>query len=558
MPAPNAIQQIQEIPINIVGGNKFGRYPKISDEQTWNFLVSDGFLVPYAGYGLAGETGNTLKGRGCISSFTGQFTLNVIGNKLYTAQINTTTGNLTVVQVPSATLTTTTGDVYMAENNNKQICIVDGVNLYVYDYGATPGFYSTAGSGASLISWNFNVFPNPGYVAFQNGRFIVTCNTTQYWVLSKLNQALDQPGPVYAWPQNNTGTYASQIGVITSKPCNIRAAVPVPGGGNNLLILGSNVSESWQDVGYATFPYQRNSTFNVDFGCINPSSIAALDNFIVFLAVNEQSGPFIVMIQGGNIKRISTDGIDYKLSQLKNPQDCTGFLFKQDGHLIYQFTFIQDNLSYIYDFNTDMFFTVTDENLNYHPARQVVFYNNDYYFVNINDDKIYRFGTQYTCAQYGYPDDFPTYREIPRIRVTAPVRLPTQRYFIAKSLGFTIENGQQNDEIKVPLQPYIFNNIQTEALVNIATEAHVPIATELPPVPSGYTILFSEAVDLSISRDGGETFGSRWRLNMNKTGKRKSRFIWQRLGIVNDATFQLQFSGFGRFVATDGILEVYQ
>jgi hypothetical protein len=45
---------------------------------------------------------------------------------------------------------------------------------------------------------------------------------------------------------------------------------------------------------------------------------------------------------------------------------------------------------------------------------------------------------------------------------------------------------------------------------------------------------------------------------MNPTGQRKSRFIYQRLGIVNDATFQLRFSGFGRFVCTDGVLEVYQ
>ena len=558
MPAPNAVQQIQEVPLKIVGGNKFGRYPKISDEETINFIVSDDFLVPYAGYGLAGTTTNTLMGRGNFSSFTGQFMLNVIGNKIYKAEYNSVLQNLIVTEIPNATLSTTSGDVYLAENNNRQIAIVDGVNLYVYDYGSTPGFYSTGATGASQISWNFTVFPNPSYVAFQNGRFIVTCNSTQYWVLSKLNQALDQAGPVYAWPQNNSSAYASQVGVISSKPCKIRAAVPVPGGGNNLLVLGSNVSESWQDVGYATFPYQRNSTFNVDFGCLNPSSIAALDNYIVFLAVNEQAGPFIIVIQGGNAQRISTDGIDYKLSQLKNPENCTGFLFRQDGHLIYQFTFIEDNLSFAYDFNTGLFFTVTDDNLNYHPARQVVFFNNEYYFVSINDPNIYRFGTQYTCAQYGFPNDIASYRELPRIRITPPVRLPTQRYFIAKSLGFTIENGQQNDMQVIPLQPYIYNIIQTEALVDITTENGQGIGTELPSVPSGYETFYSEAVDLSISRDGGETFGSRWRLNMNKTGKRKSRFIWQRLGIVNDATFQLQFSGFGRFVATDGVLEIYQ
>ena len=33
MPAPLASQNILEVPLSIVGGNKFGRYPKISVEE---------------------------------------------------------------------------------------------------------------------------------------------------------------------------------------------------------------------------------------------------------------------------------------------------------------------------------------------------------------------------------------------------------------------------------------------------------------------------------------------------------------------------------------------
>jgi hypothetical protein len=44
---------------------------------------------------------------------------------------------------------------------------------------------------------------------------------------------------------------------------------------------------------------------------------------------------------------------------------------------------------------------------------------------------------------------------------------------------------------------------------------------------------------------------------MNPTGKRKSRFIYQRLGQANDVTFQLRFHGLERFVVTDGICETY-
>ena len=100
--------------------------------------------------------------------------------------------------------------------------------------------------------------------------------------------------------------------------------------------------------------------------------------------------------------------------------------------------------------------------------------------------------------------------------------------------------------------------LATEAYVDITTESGNPIGVEATVAQTEYVVNYSEAVDLSISRDGGESFGSSWRLNMNPTGQRKSRFIYQRLGIVNDATFQLRFSGFGRFVCTNGVLEVYQ
>jgi len=105
----------------------------------------------------------------------------------------------------------------------------------------------------------------------------------------------------------------------------------------------------------------------------------------------------------------------------------------------------------------------------------------------MNGGNLYEFDPKYTNFDYGDGN----IQQIPRIRVTSPFRLPSQRFFIVQSLGFTIENGQPN--------------------------------TGAPETPS-------EVVDLAISRDGGETFGSFIRIPMNASGKRKSRFIFQRLG----------------------------
>ena len=68
---------------------------------------------------------------------------------------------------------------------------------------------------------------------------------------------------------------------------------------------------------------------------------------------------------------------------------------------------------------------------------------------------------------------------------------------------------------------------------------------------------FTEAIDLSVSRDGAESFGNSVRQYMNKTGNKKSRMIFQRLGQANDLTPMFRFIGYGRFVVFDGICEAY-
>lgn len=548
MPAPNLQQNITEQVLNIVGGNKFGRYNKISAEQTFNMIVSDSWLVPYAGYKNVLAQSPDSEGRAIYASHTADSIFAVWGQNVY--RINS---SLEANYIGS--LSTATGDVFIAENNNKQVAFTDYSHLYVYDYNTgdnAPAFsfmvstVNTPQANEFLVS-----FDHPGYISFQNGRLIVVDSGTQFWYLSIQNAATNYTDPVThltttAWP--NTARY---VGSVETKPDTIQACVPVPGGGNNLLVFGHNVIEFWQDVGTAKFPYQRQSTLNVDYGCLNASSIAALENNVIWLAANEQSGATIMMLRGNTVESISTDGMDFQLSDLSNPSNCTGFLFRQDGHLLYQFTFPDDNLSYVRDLETSMFFTVTDENLNYHIARNVVFYNNFYYFVSLKGGNLYEFGTQYTSLEYSSTN----IHEIPRIRICPPFRLPTQRMFIIKSIGFTIENGQPNAITTTEFTTSIY--IDTQDNKRLITQAGNKLISQNRFVNNSVE-LASEAVDLSISRDGAANFGSSMRLNMNPTGKRKSRFIFQRLGQANDCTVQLRFWGFDRFVVADGVMEVYQ
>lgn len=533
MPAPNYQQKIENVPLEIVGSTKFGRYPKISVEQTYNMIISDNALVDYSGYKNVLPLAPNLQGRGLYSSTVGSLMLAVLGSQVYTIDEN-------LISTFRGNLGTSSGEVFIDENNGAQIGITDGVNLYIYNYNDES--FKISNVDFTFVYSEFEM--EPGYISFQNGRFLIAALNTSFWVLSDFNDGT-------SWPDDS-----QHIGSLQTKPDTVQAAIPFPGRGNQLFLFGNNVTEAWNDVGAVLFPYQRASNFNLDYGCLSASSIAALGKTIVWLAGNETSGPVIMFSEGGDFQEISTDGIDFQFAQLTNPFDCSGFLIKQDGHLLYQFTFKTDNLSYVYDFDTKKFFTVTDEFLNYHVARKVVFFNNNYYFVSWNDGNLYEIGTQFTNYQYSATN----IKEIPRIRITPPLRRPNQRYFIIKSIGFTIENGRPNIITESSI-PSIGNNVilLTEDGFILTTENGIDLTTEQPV--NSQTSLYkvsSQAIDMSVSRDGGENFGNAVRIPMNPTGKRKSRFIYQRVGQANDTSFQFRFWGFDRFVCMNGEIEVYE
>lgn len=528
-------QQTNQVPIKVVGSNKFGRYPKISVEQTFNMIISDEALVPYAGYKSIDQLSFPVgQGRALYASARGDLMIAVISGTVFRI-------NADLSFRPIGPLATSTGNVFIAENNNNQIAISDFVNLYVYDYTSSGTF------SVSNLTPGFAIDFRPGYLSFQNGRLQaagIESNGASSWRLSGFNDAL-------SWPSDS-----SHVSNIQAKPDVVQASVPFPGRGNVLFLFGKTVTQQETDVGAALFPYQRSSNFNIDYGCLNPATIASLENFVVWLSGNEKTGPIIMYSTGGESHKLSNDGIDFKLSKLVDPENSYGFLFKQDGHLIYQITFLTDNLSYIYDFNTQMFFTVTDENLNYHIARQVVFFNNKYYFVSFNDGDLYEFGTQFTDFEYANN----IIREIPRIRICEPQRLSSQKNFIINSLGFMMEMGQDN-----PIDVTSFNTRQHPTL--LTTEDGKFITTEdgvfirITQDNAEDEIVYRVAnmrVDLSISRDGGESFGGSYSIDLNPSALRRNRLMFYRLGIANDTTIQIRFWGFKRFVCFDGVMEIAQ
>jgi hypothetical protein len=75
-------QTLIDIPVKIVGSTIFGRYPKISVEQTFNMFISDDWLVPYAGYKKIVNIGGG-EGRAVFNSTRYNHLIVIIDNDVY-------------------------------------------------------------------------------------------------------------------------------------------------------------------------------------------------------------------------------------------------------------------------------------------------------------------------------------------------------------------------------------------------------------------------------------------------------------------------------------------
>jgi len=547
-------------PLNIVGSSVFGRYPTISIEKTYNMFESDSWMVPYAGYEIginASDFDNGLEGRGLHASVKLNRLVTVVDSRVYLVNLtfDQRTHRVTFSQaVIIGELQTNSGPVYISENNKPQIAFSDGTAIYIYDQEATPVFQT--------VSTSFL----PGYIDFHDTYFLAAASGDSFytppanntWRLSESNNGL-------VWPDD-----AAHIGLLQTKPDNTQAVVRFPSKGNMIFVFGKTVAEPWFDVGYQLFPYQRNTSFNCDYGCLNPTTIAALDELVVWLGINEKGGPVIMASTGGLPEQITTDGIDYLLSNMQNPSDSQAFIYRQDGHVFYHINFYEDNLSLFYDFNMKKFYHASDEHGNYFIASYIAFFNNQYYFLSRNNGNLYAFDTIYTTYDGA---------EIPRIRTCKNIRNVQQETFIANDCGFTIETGN-TDYLTREIGPVYL--ITEDGKKYITEGSEIFLATQLNEIyitedgdnmiseqndPDSFEYLISEqpdvvhltpAVALSISIDGGDHFSSYDTIYLPPIGQRKNKLAWWQLGWSNDLVCQFRFHGLGRFVVTDGVVNVRQ
>src|SRR5579863_6510730 len=104
----------KDVPLKMVGGTDFGRFAKISLEQTWNMIVTKSddtaALVPFAGYNQTLSIAPQGTGRGIFSSVRLGCLVTVINDSVFII-------NSDFVVTLIGIINTTYGDVFIDEND---------------------------------------------------------------------------------------------------------------------------------------------------------------------------------------------------------------------------------------------------------------------------------------------------------------------------------------------------------------------------------------------------------------------------------------------------------
>lgn len=464
----------------IVGGNSFGRYKKISSEETYNMIVSDGALVNFPGYKLVKNLFGD-NGREIYTSVRYNKMIAVVSDNVFAISTDL---SFTLV----GSLNTFSGNVFISENLGSQIAICDGFSIYIFNY---------ANNTFQEVTVDFL----PGYITFQDTYFISTDKRTNQWRLSANNDGT-------SWPAD-----AGHTGELQTKAANAVGAAVLD---RQLVVFGQTFAEPWYDVGYTLFPYQRTNFYSIDYGTESPSTIAVGFGLMVWLGSNEKTGISIMVSTGGVPQRLSDDGLDFIFANLKSPKDSYGFLFRESGHVFYVLTFTTDNLTYVYDFNVKMFFTLTDKDTNHHPARRITFFNGKYYFVSFNNGNLYEISSNiYTLEDH----------ITPRFRILKHLRLPSGDRFGVRNINITMEQGILENE-------------------NSGDLSTLPISRP--------------RIDVSASKDGGESYRNVASKALNTFGKRENVCNLWNLGSYVDLTLKFAFWGNQRFCINGAYGNVYQ
>jgi len=296
----------------------------------------------------------------------------------------------------------------------------------------------------------------------------------------------------------NQANKAGDSDVLIATICNNRI----------LYLLGQNTIETWWDSGQSgSTPFARQDGQFAQTGCTAVGSVTRIFNTIMWLGTNPQGGGIVYMMENSQPIRVSNHAIEYSLQNAGDLSGSTAYSWQIEGHYFYVLNVPGLNTTWVYDIATQQWFeqqSVRNGKVGKHLGGCHTFYNGTHLIGDQNSNLVYEY-------------DFDTYTDN-----TQP-----------------IERLRQSPHISQGLNRIFYKLFQVD------TSPGVGLADGTDP-----------RITLTISNDGGETWGNPIFASLGKQGKYFTRARWQRLGSSRDRVFRVTCSDPVKFNLLSAYLDV--
>jgi len=442
------------------------------------------------------------------------------------------------VKTAKGTIGTTQGKVYMADNGS-QLMLTDGSAGYIYTFEAiSPVAISSithVGTTATVTTAaDHNLFSSVITVAgavpaAYNGTFHIDyISPTQFsytmlsdpgvnasvvgaYTVPQFSQIIDPDYPnlgYVSWmdgyfigPKVDTQRfYVSGINDgfnwdaldFSSAESNPDILLATPTDNSTLHLMGSVSTEFWTNTGETDFPFARISGGATEWGCAAVNSVVKYDNTLAFLAKNRMGEVIVAKFNGYSPQRISTPELEHIINNYAAVADASAFSYMLGGHPMLQINFPTGNASWIYDGLSGAWSQVQGYNIGRHRAEIGVNYLDKIMVTDFENGNLYRLNPN-TYADNGDPI---TFEIISRHVNQGNVRMIVDELQLYMETGVGLATGQGNN-------PQIM---------------------------------------LSVSKDGGHTYGPEQWVDIGEIGNYLTRAVWRRQGQAYDFVFKFRIT----------------
>ena len=322
-------------------------------------------------------------------------------------------------------------------------------------------------------------------------------------------------------PVNNIAvTGQLQLGQITSHPGNIVGCRTLH---RRLFLFSANFTEIWENAGAGTnLPFRRNNSLLMEVGTPALGSISVGFDRMFFLAQDRDGLAGVMGTSGTEAVLLSNRALDFQLAQYAadpptGVADARGVLIKENGLIFYRLNFTLANHTFVYGATMSSAESQKwheEEVLNgdRHPAQTHAYFDGINYYGDYKSPKFY------AVSDTTYTNDL---EHIRRMRIGK--QMTPEGYNRLRIDRFVLDllQGQLDIEtfVEIDLLTELSEPITTENDIDIVLEQEDAGSTGEQPV-----------VYLSVSKDGGQTYGYEIQGFMGKLGERTYRTIWRKLG----------------------------